>query len=77
VQIYRPSPLPGILVGNGPQEGAESSKRENFLDTPNPTPLKASYLHRSRSRFPEGGPWVKGQGWEKRGGDSTLSYQIN
>jgi len=33
-----PAPNTGILVGNGPQEGAESSKGENFLVTPNPTP---------------------------------------
>jgi len=29
-----PAPNMGILVGHVPQEGAESSKGENFLDTP-------------------------------------------
>jgi len=51
-----PAPNTGILVCNGQQEGAESSKRENFIDTPNPTPLKASHLH--RSRFTVGGPSI-------------------
>jgi len=32
-----PAPYKGILVGNGPQEMAESSKGENFLDTPTHT----------------------------------------
>jgi len=33
-----PAPNTGILVGHVPQEGAESSKGENFLETLRPTP---------------------------------------
>jgi len=36
-----PATNTGILVGNGPQEGAECSKGDNFLDTPTHTPAQS------------------------------------
>jgi len=61
-----PAPNTGILMGHVPQEGAESSKGEDFLDTHIQPPLKASHHH--QSRFTVGGPWVEGVGWDERGG---------
>jgi len=53
-----PAPNTGILVGNEPQERAESSKGENFLDTPNHTPFQS----KSPSPIPFHRGWSMGRG---------------
>jgi len=60
-----PAPNTGIPVGNVPQEGAESSKGEHFLDTPHPTTSQSM----SPSPIPSHRGWsmCRGRGVGRKG----------
>jgi len=53
-----PAPNMGTSVGHVPLEGTESSKGENFLDTPNHTPSQS----KSSSPIPFHRGWSMGRG---------------
>jgi len=55
----------GSTMGHVLLSGTEPDKGEIFLDAPNPSHLKASYLH--RSSFTVCGPWVEGEGYNEKG----------
>jgi len=56
-----------MLVGNGPQGGAKSSKGENFLDTLNPTSPQSKLP--SPIPFHHGWAMGRGGGVEQEGGN--------
>jgi len=60
-----PAPNKGTPVGHLPLEATESSKGENFLDTPIHTPLQS----KSPSPVPFHHGWAMGRrrGWDERG----------
>jgi len=67
-----PASNTSILVGDVPQEKAESSKWENFLDTPHPAPPQS----KSQSPIPFHSGWSMGRGrgvGQGGGGSSTVS----
>jgi len=63
-----PAPNTGILVGSRPHEEAESSKGENFLHTPHPTPPQSK--SQSPISFHRGWSMGRGKGVGREGGKS-------